>query len=206
MVAAATLDPGVYFAMNVGPGEASPRSQPRKGFAQWGLIDHLNPSTNDRLAEALAASLSRTGGRRPCCRHGGHHGNVFSGAGLALKYWYHFAIMFEAVFILTTIDAGTRSGGSCCRSCSATSRAAPSSWYPSILYLLGCRPRLGLLPLSGRHDPLGGINSLWPLFGIANQLLAAVALCVATTALAKMGKLRYPWVPLCHWPGWPRRR
>jgi carbon starvation protein len=199
MVAAATLDPGVYFAMNVGPATLGTTAQSAaQAISQWGFT--LQPDQMTALAREMGEStlLSRTGGA-PSLAVGmaGILHNVFSGAGMAL--WYHFAIMFEAVFILTTIDAGTRVGrfmlqellGHVYRPLGQT------SWYPSILIssalvVLGW----GYFLYQGVVDPLGGINSLWPLFGIANQLLAAVALCVAATVLAKMGKMRYTWVPL----------
>jgi len=199
MVAAATLDPGVYFAMNVGPATLGTTAQSAsQAIAQWGFT--LSPDQLDVLAKEMGEStlLSRTGGAPSLAvgMAGILHG-VFSGAGLAL--WYHFAIMFEAVFILTTIDAGTRVGrfmlqellGYLYRPLGETS-SYPSILLSSALVVAGW----GYFLYQGVVDPLGGINSLWPLFGIANQLLAAVALCVAATVLFKMGKARYSWVPL----------
>jgi len=199
MIAAATLDPGVYFAMNVGPAALGTTSAAAaQTIAQWGFT--VSPDQLDALAKSVGEStlLSRTGGA-PSLAVGmaGILGGVFTGPGLAL--WYHFAIMFEAVFILTTIDAGTRVGRFMLQE--LLGHAHPSlgrtSWYPSILlssFLVVAG--WGYFLYQGVVDPLGGINSLWPLFGIANQLLAAVALCVATTVLVKMGRQRYMWVPL----------
>jgi carbon starvation protein len=199
MVAAATLDPGVYFAMNVGPATLGANSETAaQAIAQWGFM--VSPQQLNDLARQMgeATLLSRTGGA-PSLAVGmaAILGNVFTGPGLAL--WYHFAIMFEAVFILTTIDAGTRVGRFMLQELLGHIYAplGRTSWYPSILLssllvVLGW----GYFLYQGVVDPLGGINSLWPLFGIANQLLAAVALCVATTVLVKMGKMRYSWVPV----------
>jgi carbon starvation protein len=199
MIAAATLDPGVYFAMNVGPAALGTTSAAAaQTIAQWGFT--LAPDQLDALAKSMGEStlLSRTGGA-PSLAVGmaGILGGVFTGPGLAL--WYHFAIMFEAVFILTTIDAGTRVGRFMLQELLGHAYAplGRTSWYPSIivssfLVVAGW----GYFLYQGVVDPLGGINSLWPLFGIANQLLAAVALCVATTVLVKMGRQHYMWVPL----------
>src|SRR5688572_17734091 len=196
---AAMLDPGVYFAMHVRPAVLGPDPQPAaQAVGQWGVIapaEQLHTLAKDMGESTL---LSRTGGA-PSLAVGmaGILSGVFSGAGLAL--WYHFAIMFEAVFILTTIDAGTRVGRFMLQELLGHISPAlgRTSWYPSILlssFLVVAG--WGYFLYQGIIDPLGGINTLWPLFGIANQLLAAVALCVATTVLVKMGKMRYSWVTL----------
>jgi len=197
MIAAATLDPGVYFAMNVGPGLlGTTADSAATKIAEWGFM--VRPEQLTALAQQMgeASLLSRTGGA-PSLAVGmaGILSGVFSGSGLAL--WYHFAIMFEALFILTTIDAGTRVGRFMLQEMlgHVYKPLGVTSWYPSILFssfivVAGW----GYFLYQGVIDPLGGINSLWPLFGIANQLLAAVALCVATTIVIKMGKLRYAWV------------
>jgi len=199
MIAAATLEPGVYFAMNVGPatlGTSADSAAMR--IAEWGFM--VTPEQLHALAAQMGESslLSRTGGA-PSLAVGmaGILSNVFTGGGLAL--WYHFAIMFEALFILTTIDAGTRVGRFMLQDLLGHVWAplGRTSWYPSILLSsVLVVAGWGYFLYQGVIDPLGGINSLWPLFGIANQLLAAVALCVATTIVIKMGKLRYAWVPM----------
>jgi carbon starvation protein len=199
MIAAATLDPGVYFAMNVGPAVlgTTPESA-AAAVAQWGFV--LRPEQMGELAKQMgeASLLSRTGGA-PSLAVGmaGILGGVFTGGGLAL--WYHFAILFEAVFILTTIDAGTRVGRFMLQELlgHVYEPLGRTSWYPSIIITSAMVVAAwGYFLYQGVVDPLGGINSLWPLFGIANQLLAAVALCVATTILFKMGKMKHTWVTL----------
>jgi len=199
MIAAATLEPGVYFAMNVGPAALGGTAQSAAAkIAEWGFM--VTPEQLNALAKQMGevTLLSRTGGA-PSLAVGMASvlGGVFSGPGLAL--WYHFAIMFEALFILTPIDAGTRVGRFMFQELAGHvwPPLGRLSWYPSILFSSGVVVAgWGYFVYQGVIDPLGGINSLWPLFGIANQLLAAIALCVSTTIVIKMGKIRYSWVTL----------
>jgi carbon starvation protein len=199
MIAAATLDPGVYFAMNVPAATLGPTAvTAAHKIAEWGFT--LQPGTMEALARQMgeATLLSRTGGA-PSLAVGmaAILGGVITGPGLAL--WYHFAIMFEALFILTTVDAGTRVGRFMLQELAGHvwEPLGRTSWYPSI-FLTSALVVLawGHFLYQGVLDPLGGINSLWPLFGIANQLLAAVALCVGTTIIVKMGKARRAWITL----------
>jgi carbon starvation protein len=196
MVAATTLEPGVYFAMNAPAAAIGTGEQAIRTVAQWGFT--LQPGQMEALAQQMgeATLYSRSGGA-PSLAVGMASilGGVFTGPGLAL--WYHFALMFEALFILTTVDTGTRVGRFMLQELGAHvwQPIGNVSWYPSIvlasaLVVAGW----GYFLYQGVVDPLGGVNSLWPLFGIANQLLAAVALCVGTTILIKMGKARYAWV------------
>jgi carbon starvation protein len=199
MCAAAVLDPGIYFAINVPlaklGGSAQAAAETIRG---WGFT--VTPEAIDQLARSVGEStlLGRTGGA-PSLAVG--MATLFSGAfgEHLLALWYHFAIMFEALFILTTIDAGTRVGRFMLQELAGHiwTPLGRTSWYPSCvmasaLVALGW----GYFLIQGVLDPLGGINSLWPLFGISNQLLAAVALCVGTTLIIKYRKARHAWVTL----------
>ena len=184
LIAACTLEPGVYFSINIkGEAAATVAKVTALGF----------PVTEPQMTQ-LAAQLGektlfgRTGGASTLAVGMAHiFSKLVSGRGLDL--WYHFAIMFEALFILTTLDAGTRVGryllqdllGHIWKPLGKTTNFG-ATWLASIL-MVGA---WGYFLIQGVKDPLGGINSLWPLFGIANQLLAAIALCLATTVILKM--------------------
>jgi carbon starvation protein len=195
--AAAVLDPGVYFAINspiasLG-GDAAHAADT---IRQWGFT--LEPGQMDALARSVGEQtlLGRVGGA-PSLAMG--MARIFSGAfgEHLLALWYHFAIMFEALFILTTLDAGTRVGRFMLQELLGHVWAplGRTSWYPSIILASGLIVAgWGYFLVQGVLDPLGGINSLWPLFGISNQLLACIALCVGTTLIIKAGKARYAWV------------
>ncbi|HEY0684962.1 MAG TPA: carbon starvation CstA family protein [Steroidobacter sp.] len=197
MIAATLLDPGVFFAINSGPGAvgATPEAAVAT-IASWGF-----PVTVEQM-HALAVEMgesslfARTGGA-PSLAVG--MASIFSSAfgQSMMALWYHFAIMFEAVFILTTLDAGTRVGRFMLQD--ALSHVWPkmgqTSWYPSVLVSSGLIVAgWGYFLYIGVIDPNGGINILWPLFGISNQLLAGIALCICTGILVKQGKVRYSWV------------
>src|SRR6266446_1438671 len=201
MIAACTLDPGVYFAMNATPAALAQASQ---ALGQAGFV--VTPETMQALAARMgeATLVARSGGA-PSLAVGmaqifaSAAGVVGGGSRTLDALWYHFAIMFEALFILTTIDTGTRVGRFMLQEIvgHVWPRFAETSWLPSVLISSGAVcAAWGYFLWQGVVDPLGGINSLWPLFGISNQLLAAVALCVATTILIKMQRQRYVWVTL----------
>jgi carbon starvation protein len=200
MVAACAMTPGIYFAINSpasivgGTPEAAAAT-----ISSWGYP--LTASTMTGLAHAVGEQtlLNRAGGA-PSLAVG--MAQIFSstiGGDRLLGIWYHFAIMFEALFILTVLDAGTRVGRFMIQELGGRvwKPFGRTGWMPGILLSSTIIVGLwGYFLYQGVVDPLGGINSLWPLFGISNQLLAAVALVVATTILLKMRRTRWVWITL----------
>lgn len=199
LIAACVMEPGEYFAINL-------RGEPAAVTAR---VTELGFPVTVQQMDTLAADVGektmvgRTGGA-PTFAVGMAHmfAGVFGNKQM-LALWYHFAIMFEALFILTTIDAGTRVGrflvqdllGYVSKPLGRTDSAV-GNWVASLLFV----GLWGYFLYQGVIDPLGGINSLWPIFGVANQLLAVIALSLGTTVLLKMGRKRYIWVsllPLC---------
>lgn len=199
IVAACVLEPGIYFAINSPAGIVG--NEPSEVISQinsWGFsvsLEQMNQLASDVGESTLFA---RTGGA-PSLAVG--MATIFANAfgKHLLAMWYHFAIMFEAVFILTTLDAGTRVGRFMLQDMFSNihPKLGETSWLPSIILssaiVVLC---WGYFLYIGVIDPNGGVNILWPLFGIANQMLAAIALSVGTTILIKTGRIKFAWITI----------
>jgi len=197
MIAATVLEPGVFFAINSPAGVVGKEAVDAVAkINSWGFA--VTVEQMEHLARDMGEStlFARTGGA-PSLAVGmaSIFGSAFGRHLLAL--WYHFAIMFEAIFILTTLDAGTRVGRFMLQDMlgNFNKKLGETSYTPSVIFTSSIVVAgWGYFLYIGVIDPNGGVNILWPLFGIANQMLAAIALCVATGILVKSGKLKYAWV------------
>lgn len=200
MVAASVIEPGVYFAMNspaavVGADVVSVAQT----VSSWGFL--ITPEQLEATARDIGEHtvLARAGGA-PTLAVGIAQilHQVLPGEN-TMAFWYHFAILFEALFILTAVDAGTRAGRFMLQDLLGSFVPAlkrTDSWPANLTATAGCVAMWGYLLYQGVIDPLGGINTLWPLFGISNQMLAGIALMLGTVVLIKMKRQRYVWVTL----------
>ncbi|MGX9730965.1 carbon starvation CstA family protein [Janthinobacterium aestuarii] len=200
LVAASTIEPGIYFAMNSPAALIGTTAESAaQAISQWGF--YVTPEMLTQTAKDVGehSIISRAGGA-PTLAVG--MAQILSGAigGKAMMaFWYHFAILFEALFILTAVDAGTRAGRFMLQDLLGSFVPALKQTENVIANLLAtglCVAAWGYFLYQGVVDPLGGINTLWPLFGIANQMLAAIALILGTCVLFKMKRGQYAWVTI----------
>jgi carbon starvation protein CstA len=199
LIAASSLHPGVYFSMN-SPSALIGTTVEHAAtvISQWGFV--VTPDELSRTAHDIGETsiLSRAGGA-PTLAVGMAQllHNILPGERM-MAFWYHYAILFEALFILTTVDAGTRVGRFMIQEIAGLVHKPlkeTESWTGNVLATAICVGLWGYFLYQGAVDPLGGINTLWPLFGIANQMLAAIALMLATVVTVKLKRERYVWVP-----------
>ncbi|MGB9989055.1 carbon starvation CstA family protein [Massilia sp. SM-13] len=200
LVAASTIEPGVYFAMNSPAALIGTTAESAAAaISGWGF--RVTPEMLTQMAADVGehSIISRAGGA-PTLAVGMAHilSNVIGGKAM-MAFWYHFAILFEALFILTAVDAGTRAGRFMLQDllgAFAPSLKRTESTFASLLATGLCVAAWGYFLYQGVVDPLGGINTLWPLFGIANQMLAGIALILATCVLFKMKRGKFAWVTM----------
>ncbi|MDE2440298.1 MAG: carbon starvation protein A [Betaproteobacteria bacterium] len=198
LVAASVIDPGVYFAMNSPAAVIGKTAQDAaQVISQWGFV--VTPEVLLQTAQDVGENsiISRAGGAPTLAVGMAHILSSIIGGKTMMAFWYHFAILFEALFILTAVDAGTRAGRFMLQDLLGTfvpSLKRTNSLVASLIATALCVAAWGYFLYQGVVDPLGGINTLWPLFGIANQMLAGVALMLGTVVLFKMKRQRYAWV------------
>ncbi|VVE63525.1 carbon starvation protein A [Pandoraea captiosa] len=200
LVAASVIDPGVYFAMN---SPAAVIGTTPEAVAQvvsgWGFT--ITPDVLSATARAVGENtiISRAGGAPTLAVGMAHILHQVVGGEAMMAFWYHFAILFEALFILTAVDAGTRAGRFMLQDLLGTfvpSLKRTESLPANLIATALCVAAWGYFLYQGVVDPLGGINTLWPLFGISNQMLAAIALILATCVLFKLKRERFAWVTI----------
>jgi len=202
MIAASVLDPGVYFAMNTGAGViGTTAAQAAQVISGWDPLFTITPDALTQMAKNVgeATILSRAGGAPTLAVGMAQILSSVIGGQVLMPFWYHFAILFEALFILTTVDAGTRVARFMIQDLVGTAIPAfqkTHSWPANLVATAIAVGAWGYFLYQGVIDPLGGINTLWPLFGIANQMLAAIALSFLTVMLFKMKRQGYAWVTI----------
>jgi carbon starvation protein len=200
LIAASIIEPGIYFAMNSPLAVLGPTAESAaQVISNWGFV--VTPELLKETAAAVGEHtiIARAGGAPTLAVGMAQIFSVMFGGTAMMGFWYHFAILFEALFILTAVDAGTRAGRFMLQDLLGTFVPAmkrTDSWVGNGLATGLCVAAWGYFLYQGVVDPLGGINTLWPLFGISNQMLAAVALILATVVLFKMKRERYAWVTL----------
>jgi carbon starvation protein CstA len=198
LIAASTLDPGLYFAMNA-PASVTGGSAEGASAAVTALGFPISADALVRAAGEVGEStiVSRTGGAPTLAVAMANLFSAVIGGPAAKAFWYHFAILFEALFILTAVDAGTRAGRFMLQDLMGLTSARfrkTDSVLPGLFATMLCVGAWGYFLYQGVTDPLGGVNTLWPLFGISNQMLAAVALMLGTVVLFRMKQHRYSWI------------
>lgn len=200
LIAASILDPGIYFAMNA-PTAITGGDPVTAAAAVTAMGFPVSPETLANTAREVGETtiVSRAGGAPTLAVAMAEIFSAILGGPGMKAFWYHFAILFEALFILTAVDAGTRAGRFMLQD--LLGLAAPrfketSSFMPGLIATLLCVGAWGFFLYQGVTDPLGGVNTLWPLFGISNQMLAAVALMLATVVLFRMKRDRFAWVTI----------
>src|SRR5471032_552197 len=198
LVAASTIEPGIYFAMN-SPAAliGSTADSAAHVISQWGF--YVTPEMLTQTAKDVGehSIISRAGGAPTLAVGMAHILSSIGGGKIMMAFWYHFAILFEALFILTAVDAGTRAGRFMLQDLLGTfvpSMRKIDSLPASLIATALCVAGWGYFLYQGVVDPLGGINTLWPLFGISNQMLAGIALILATCVLFRMKRDRFAWV------------
>ena len=200
LVAASVIDPGVYFTMN-SPGALVGTSPETAAAAVTQMGFAIAPETIAQTARDVGETtiISRAGGAPTLAVGMAHIFSSVIGGKALMAFWYHFAILFEALFILTAVDAGTRAGRFMLQDLLGVFVPAmkkTESWASNIIATGLCVAAWGYFLYQGVTDPLGGVNTLWPLFGISNQMLAAVALMLCTVVIFRMKRERYAWVTI----------
>lgn len=200
LVAACVIEPGVYFAMNAPAAVLGTTPEAvAHTVTQWGFM--LTPDMLTQTAKAVGETtiIARAGGAPTLAVGMAQILHQVIGGEVMMAFWYHFAILFEALFILTAVDAGTRAGRFMLQDLLGTFHPAlkrTESLPANLTATALCVAAWGYFLYQGVVDPLGGINTLWPLFGISNQMLAAIALVLGTVVLFKMKRERYAWVTI----------